>query len=460
MILYKNTRLKKESITDATIKAYYASNGSTLTLTNPHRLTDGKIVTSTSGIIAGINTSTDFYIDIVFKTPINNIRRLEYISPSNSAYEILGTYQSYIQYLPLTSDITVDTPASQFDDNTEGDGAGTFDDFITIESHLSYRELGNLTMEDNPSISNSTILTILDTPINAKRIRYHFGSRTTSLHTVTEFRVYTDEGVLDFEFNDSVLTTKAWNSSRYNGKQLKAVKGVNRATIDDVGNYGRTPIVQNYSRNIYLGSRVIGLGELTGTDVDDTSLTNFPGFSYVTVNEFLTVHDDLSVTRHSVIGDIEGESTIKKGWYQSWYKDFPIGSDISIKLFDESTETSLRNNYKVFFNGGQLKKMLHIREIDGGDTDSNFTALYTTASHNTYNLPLQSHHEIAGSTNGSEHRFFIQHSTVSTHTPGASFTIFNKEEIVDKFYRNSLLLNPLNTTSTTSGTGITSNVVK
>ena len=26
------------------------------------------------------------------------------------------------------------------------------------------------------------------------------------------------------EFNDSVLTTKAWNSSRYDGKQLKATE--------------------------------------------------------------------------------------------------------------------------------------------------------------------------------------------------------------------------------------------
>ena len=53
------------------------------------------------------------------------------------------------------------------------------------------------------------------------------------------------------EFNDSVLTTKAWNSSRYDGRQLSAIE-INKFTVGD-STYGKTPVIQNYTRNIYIG---------------------------------------------------------------------------------------------------------------------------------------------------------------------------------------------------------------
>lgn len=260
-----------------------------------------------------------------------------------------------------------------------------------------------------------------------------------------------------FEFNDSVLSTKAWNSSRYNGKQLNGI-AVNQFSASD-SSYGNTPVIQNYSNNIYLGSRVIGLGEEAGVDdVDDTSLVNFPGFSYITVHEFITVNSDLSVSRHSVMGDVPPKpgkpgtgNRIKKGWYQSWYDDFPIGSDVSLRFFDEKLETSLDSTYNVFFNGGQLKKLLHVRDIDSGSaqTTGSFSAVYLTGSHN-----LQDHQGTsadAGSRFGSEHRFFIQRADASSTTsdPGGSFTIFNKEDIIDKFFNLSLVSTPLTSTTTT-----------
>ena len=264
-----------------------------------------------------------------------------------------------------------------------------------------------------------------------------------------------------FEFNDSVLSTKAWNSSRYDGKQLNGI-AVNQFSASD-SSYGNTPVIQNYSNNIYLGSRVIGLGEESGVDdVDDTSLVNFPGFSYVTVHEFITVNTDLSVTRHSVMGDISPKpgrpgtgNRIKKGWYQSWYDDFPIGSDVSLRFFDEKLETSLDSTYNVFFNGGQLKKLLHVRDIDSGSaqTTGSFSAVYLTGSHN-----LQDHQGTsadAGSRFGSEHRFFIGRadSNSTTADPGGSFTIFNKEDIIDKFFNLSLVSNPLKSTPNQSSLG-------
>ena len=175
------------------------------------------------------------------------------------------------------------------------------------------------------------------------------------------------------EFNDSVLTTKAWNSSRYDGKQLQGT-AVNAFNVNngDVS-YGNTPVVSNYSKNIYLGERIIGHGESFTDEVDDSSLLNYPGFSYITVKEYLTVNDDLSVTRHSVIGDIPDKpgkpgtnNRIKKGWYKAWYDDFPIRSSVKLKFFDEKLETSLDNSYNIYFNAGQLKKLIHIRELDTG----------------------------------------------------------------------------------------------
>ena len=275
----------------------------------------------------------------------------------------------------------------------------------------------------------------------------------SKLYRVQIFGYFNEE----FEFNDSVLATKAYNSSRYDGKQLQASE-VNLATTDDIGNNSRTPIIQNYSRNIYLGSRVISMGELAGAGSDDTSLVTFPGFSYITVHEFITVHDDLSVSRHTLVGDKPNTNhRFKKSWYQSFYDDFPIGSDISLRFFDEKLETSLDNSYKIFFNGGQLKKLLHVREIDTGSkaTDRNFPAHYQTGSHIGRATSTQTGNVFNDAasqdplTAGSGHVFFINDTNSHNHDFGASFTIFNKENIIDKFFEGSLVADPV-----AAGTGI------
>ena len=221
--------------------------------------------------------------------------------------------------------------------------------------------------------------------------------------------------VLPFEFNDSVLDTHAWNSSRYSGKQLQG-STINEFNEGDIS-YANTPVVQNYSRNIYLGSRVIGMGEKFESTVDDTSLVTFPNFSYVVVREYLTVHDDLSVTRHKVVGDVPGKTPkVKKGWYRSFYDDFPIGSNVNLEFLDEKLETSLNAGYNVFFNGGQLQKLLHIRAASGSSNNSNFVTTYRTGSN--------------------EVEFLCSNGTGGNL--GASFTIFNKENIIDTYFTGSL----------------------
>lgn len=216
------------------------------------------------------------------------------------------------------------------------------------------------------------------------------------------------------EFNDSVLSTKAWNSSRFDGRQLTASK-INNFTEGDK-TFARTPVIQNKSRNIYLGSRVIGME--TGS-IEDNSLLNIPGFSYVTVNEFITVNDDLSITRHTVRGDKENIFTKKKGFYQSWYDDFPIGSTIEVKMMDKKLQQSLRPNYKVFNNSGQLQKLVFIEHGTklNPDSGSNYNATFRQDS-------------------GS---FFYSGSGTDL---GATFTIFNDDLLIQEFFTGSLIATP------------------
>lgn len=74
-----------------------------------------------------------------------------------------------------------------------------------------------------------------------------------------------------FEFNDSVLSTKAWYSSRYDGKQLEGT-AVNEFAEGD-STYAKTPVIRKYTKNIYIGNRLIG-SENGG---DDNDILAIPG---------------------------------------------------------------------------------------------------------------------------------------------------------------------------------------
>ena len=223
-----------------------------------------------------------------------------------------------------------------------------------------------------------------------------------------------------FEFNDSVLTTHGWNSSRYDGKQLQAAK-INEFTEGDTSYFG-TPVVQNYSRNIYIGSRVIGM---ESGSVEDSSLLNFPGFSYVTVHEFITVNDDLSITKRTVRGDKPNTGmNNKKGFYQSWYDDFPIGSDIYLQLTDKKLAQSLKPTYRVYNNTGQLQKLLLVHKAhDGPLGGEHHVALYNRDSD--------------PSTDPEDNAFSF--ATGSYEKLGSNFHVFNKSLLIDEFFSGSLV---------------------
>ena len=151
MANYNNIRIKRKSIKGSTLKAYAADTGGEFTVTNPSRATDEKDLSLASTVTATL--TVDFYMDIIFPTPVKNIRRLEYITDSTTAFETFPSDgNAIIQYLPLTSNITSTTSPGDFDDNTAGGGAGTYDDFITIDTITGYTILGTTGIADDKSI--------------------------------------------------------------------------------------------------------------------------------------------------------------------------------------------------------------------------------------------------------------------------------------------------------------------
>jgi len=236
-----------------------------------------------------------------------------------------------------------------------------------------------------------------------------------------------------YEFNDSVLDTHAWKSSRYGGRQLTGSK-INEYTEGD-STFAHTPVISNYSRNIYIGSRVIGMREPGLGDADDTTLTPFPGFSYITVDDYITVNDDDTITRRSIRSGIgaNGELNAKKGFYQAWYQDFPIGTKMEVRPLDTRLAQSLSPRYHIFNNSGQLQKILLVTQnhavysgSDGGsldyDSGSFYAASYSTASR------IFDYCSGSGNPHGTD--------------IGAEFSVFNNLLLVTSFFTGSLIAAP------------------
>ena len=236
-----------------------------------------------------------------------------------------------------------------------------------------------------------------------------------------------------FEFNDSVLDTHAWKSSRYSGKQLSSHK-INEYTAGDT-TFAHTPVISNFTRNIYIGSRVLGMREPGLGNPTDGTLTPFPGFSYVTVDDYITVNDDDSITRRSIrSGRGEtGELHAKKGFYQAWYQDFPIGTQVEIRPLDTTLAQSLAPTYKIFNNSGQLQKILLVTQnhavytgSDEGSIDYD-SGSYYAASYNTASK-IFDYCSGSGDPNGND--------------LGAEFSVFNNLLLVTKFFTGSLIAAP------------------
>lgn len=177
------------------------------------------------------------------------------------------------------------------------------------------------------------------------------------------------------QLNDANLEGKAWRSSRYDGSKTITTT-LNKYNDSDV-TFGKTAAVQKYSRNIYIGNAIIGMD-----DGGESSINfNFPAFSYATTTKYITVNNDNTLSE-TIIESKKDNFDNKRGFYRAFYEDFPLGSDCRIIINDESIRTNLKDRYNIYFNGGQLQKLIavrqppaiaHIVEHDTGSYEYNIT---------------------------------------------------------------------------------------
>ena len=158
------------------------------------------------------------------------------------------------------------------------------------------------------------------------------------------------------EFNDSVLDTHAWKNSRYEGKQLEGEE-INVFVKGDK-TFGKTPIIQHYTRNIYVGKKLI-------RDNTDRVYTGFKNTSQVVIDKSFTINSDDTITENIVTnpdkifqseGRIDGN---KIGFERNFKDDFLPGSKAKIIIFDKGVENNLKPFYTVQFNDGLFAEILN-----------------------------------------------------------------------------------------------------
>ncbi len=184
-------------------------------------------------------------------------------------------------------------------------------------------------------------------------------------------------GEIDFnvEFNDSVLSTKTWNNPRYDGCETKTQK-LNKFTNGDI-TYGKKTAVQKYSRNIYVGKKVIGYLDDLYLDLAHTQpntgsfnagkYTGFPDWSFILLEKFYTINEDDSLEQAKKFEIPENESADPLS--REFKSDFIAGTRCNIIDYS-STTSNLETNYRVQFNKGLLGK---IAEGVGTVTDYGLT---------------------------------------------------------------------------------------
>lgn len=213
------------------------------------------------------------------------------------------------------------------------------------------------------------------------------------------------------EFNDSVLSTKTWNNPRYDGCETKT-QILNKFTQGDIS-YGKKTAVQKYSRNIYVGQRILGYLDDLYTDLAHNSpqtpdfntgkYTGFPDWSYVVLDKVFTVNDDDSLEQARKFETPATESA--DGLGREFKSDFIIGTKCNIIDYTDvidpinglATKPALQSQYTVQFNKGLLGKI-----AEGVGTKTNYNLALTTVGTFFFNT---------GVTNYDEPAFVIQGSS-------------------------------------------------
>ncbi len=171
----------------------------------------------------------------------------------------------------------------------------------------------------------------------------------------------------DVEFNDSIADTRFWKS-RSEGSQLQA-SAINVFTPGDT-TYGKLPVVENKIAALYVGTTVIG------GDSEDPSRTSILGHSYVTIDRILLINTETDevqiINRQSIIDVTTGTTGDEKAFKRYITRDFFEGSEVNIRLIDETVQNSLKTSHRVKFNRGSLMKLYEYTANDLGFEDGVF----------------------------------------------------------------------------------------
>ena len=72
---------------------------------------------------------------------------------------------------------------------------------------------------------------------------------------------------------------------------------------------------------------------------EDITLVNFPNFSYITTLKYITVNADNTIST-DIVESKPDDFNSRRGFYRSFYEDFPEKSSCKIIINDVSTKTN------------------------------------------------------------------------------------------------------------------------
>lgn len=238
--------------------------------------------------------------------------------------------------------------------------------------------------------------------------------------------VITGSDEYSVELNDANLETKAWKSSRYDGSKTQT-QTLNEYTDGDVS-FGKTTAVQKYSRNIYVGNGVVGMDD---NGSEDPLLVKFPNFSYITALKYFTVDSDDTIS-NDIVESKPNDFNSRRGFYRAFYEDFPIGSSCKIIINDESIRTNLKDSYQIYFNGGQLEKLIKF------NFPNSSVGYYLTNLSTSYNI-TQTATKFASNVlflNTNELRNFYTGSLKAIDGDAENLTLLELNTYIEPFFSN------------------------
>lgn len=246
-----------------------------------------------------------------------------------------------------------------------------------------------------------------------------------------------------FEFNDSVLSTKAWNSSRYDGKQLSATT-INEFNTGDIS-YGGAPVMRNNTRTFYLASDIIPLDADENNNLADPTLPFIRDFSFAIINEAITINSDDTITSFN-IGNINTISQLT-GFQRYFQQNIPIKSEINLIPLDAAITNKTQNQYSVFYNEGLLRGIIDFvhgdfsnETVSTGGQDFAYTTASADGRHPQFRVrgpSLPSGDNSGGVTIVKDTKFM--RSILGVNTPFSVFEGSAGGVALNAFFANALL---------------------